>query len=68
MIGDRLFWNSALFTATKIRITPQTAMDVNHMSILSVALGDPDIFLLLWLMMPFMGQMCWRKELYDCSE
>lgn len=43
-------------------------MDVNDLSIPFVTLGDPDVFLLFWLMMPFTGQMCWRKELYDCSE
>lgn len=68
MVDDRFFRNSALFTATKIRIAPRTAMDINDVSIPFVTLGDSDIFLLLWLMMLFTGQMYWRKELYDCSE
>lgn len=68
IIVDRFFRNPALFTATKIRIASQTAMDVNDMFIPFVPLGDPDIFLFFWLMMPFSGQLCWRKGLSDRSE
>lgn len=68
MVNNRFFRNSALFTETEIRIALQTAMDVIDVSAPFLTLGGPNIFLLLWLMMPFTWQMHWRKELHDCSD